>query len=299
MIQSSKRRILEYIFGYSFIVPAVGFIILFIAYPLIQSIILSFFEWNGMSEWEFTGINNYIKMLTSNRYFFTSLKNSIIFAIGTTSGTIIVGFVLAVLIDFRIKFWKVYRIVFFLPFVLSIVVVSILWLKVVDPYGILNSILGFFNLESLQRVWLSDPKIAITIVILVSIWQYSSFPMLFFLAGMQNIDEELYEAAKIDGASTARRIFSITMPLLKNVFSILIIMQLIFAFKVFDIIYIMTGGGPSGQTEVLGTLLYRSAFKLRDFGSASVIAVVMLIVAIVFSLIYIKVSGYSKTIRGN
>ena len=115
---------------------------------------------------------------------------------------------------------------------------------------------------------------------------------------MQNIDEELYEAAVIDGASTARRIFSITIPLLKNVFSILTILQIILAFKVFDIIFIMTGGGPAGQTEVLGTLLYRSAFKLHDFGSASVIAVIMLVVAVIFSVVYIKVSGYGKTIRG-
>ena len=153
------------------------------------------------------------------------------------------------------------------------------------------------HLVSLQRIWLADAGGAIAIVIMVSIWQYSSFPMLFFLAGMQNIDEELYEAAIIDGASTARRIFSITIPLLKNVFSILMILQLIFAFKVFDIIYVMTGGGPAGQTEVLGTLLYRSAFKLRDLGSASVIAVIMLVLALVFSIIYIKISGYGKTIR--
>ena len=297
MIKLKKSKILEYSIGYAFVLPAVIFILLFIAYPSIQSLILSFFKWNGMSEWKFAGINNYIKMFTSNRYFLTALKNSVIFAIGTTFGTIIVGFILAVLIDFRIKLWKIYRIVFFLPFVFSIVVVSMLWLKVVDPYGVLNSVLGMLHLESLQRVWLADAGGAIAIVIMVSIWQYSSFPMLFFLAGMQNIDEELYEAAIIDGASTARRIFSITIPLLKNVFSILMILQLIFAFKVFDIIYVMTGGGPSGQTEVLGTLLYRSAFKLRDLGSASVIAVIMLVLALVFSLIYIKISGYGKTIR--
>lgn len=298
MVKLKKKDLLEYSVGYLFVVPAVIFILLFIAYPMIQSVILSFFNWNGVSEWKFVGIKNYINMFMGNRYFLTALKNSILFSISATAGTIIVGFILAVLIDFKIKFWKTYRIVFFLPFVFSIVVVSMLWLKIVDPIGILNKVLEVLHLESLQRIWMGDPNSAMIIIIITTIWQYSSFPMLFFLAGMQNIQEELYEAAKIDGASTARRIFSITLPLLKDVFSVLIIIQLIASFKVFDIIYVMTGGGPAGQTEVLGHLLYKTAFRLHEFGSASVLAVIMLIVAMIFSILYIRISGYGKTIKG-
>ena len=290
-----KKIKFESITGYFFVAPVVILILIFILYPAIQSIIISFNEWNGISEWKFVGLDNYIKMFTSNDQFYNSLKNSIIYSVFTTMGTIMVGFVLALLIDFKILFWRVYRIIFFLPFILSIVVVSMVWLKIVDKYGLLNKILESLHLENFQKIWLGDPTIAFIIIIFVCIWQYSSFPMLFILAGMQNIDEQLYEAAKIDGASFFRRVKSVTMPLLKNVFSVLIVMQLIFSFKVFDIIYVMTNGGPSGGTEVLGYLLYRSAFRLMDFGSASVISVVMLIEAAILSLIYIRVSGFRKT----
>jgi raffinose/stachyose/melibiose transport system permease protein len=167
-----------------------------------------------------------------------------------------------------------------------------------DPYGLLNTILGVLGLEQLQLVWLGNRNTAMLAIVFMTVWQFSGFPMIFFLAGMQNIDPELYESAEIDGASTMRRIFSITIPLLKHVFSIIFMLQLIFSFKVFDIVWITTQGGPAGATEVLGTHLYQDAFRKNAFGYASVISVIMFSVATILSIIYIRVSGYVQTVKG-
>jgi len=264
---------------------------------MIQSLLLSFFKWKGYGPWIFLGFDNYIKLFTIDKNFFVALRNSIVFTIFNTIGSLLVGFILAILINLKIRFWKIYRFVFFLPVVLSGVVVSMLWLKIVDPYGLLNTFLSILHLENLQRIWLANSGLAMGIIIAVAIWWGNGYSMIFFLAGMQNIDEEIYEAAKIDGASTMRRIVSITVPLLKNVFSTLILLTVISSFKVFDIVWIITLGGPAGGTEVLGTQLYENAFRNQRFGYASVIAVIMFLISILFSIIYIKVTANNERIR--
>lgn len=284
----------EYLTGYAFIFPIIAFIVIFIAYPIMQSLMLSFYQWDAVSEKVFVGFSNYIRMFTKDYLFFTALKNSTIFAIGATIGTVVVGFIFAVLIDFKIKFWKAYRFVFFLPYVYSVVIVSLLWRKIFDQNGVFNSLLGILHLETLQRTWFANPNTAMGIILFVTIWQFASVPMVLFLAGMQSINETIYEAAKIDGASTMRRIFSVTIPMLKNVFIVIIMIQIIYSFKVFDIIYVMTKGGPGGSTDVLGTILYKYAFLHMKFGYSSVISVLMFVIAIVFALIYIRITGYGS-----
>ncbi len=296
--KNGNKKYKEYLLGYLMIFPAMLFVIAFIFYPMFQSLSLSFFKWNGMGEQIFVGFKNYIKLFTVDRFFNIALKNTIYFSIGSTAGTIFIGFILAVFIDLKIRFWRIYRIIFFITYVLSIIVVALLWIKVFDPRGIINTVLEIAGHSEWQKIWLGDPKISLSIITFVAIWQYSGFPMIFFLAGMQNIDEGIYEAAIIDGASTGRRIISITLPLLKNVFSVIVILQIIYSFKVFDLVYVMTMGGPSGYTEVLGTLLYKNAFRLQKFGYASTISVVVFVFSIIIAIIYIRVSGYQKSKKG-
>jgi ABC-type sugar transport system permease subunit len=292
-----KKYINENILGYVCVLPVIIFISLFIAYPIVASLVLSFFKWKGYGPLKFIGLNNFITMFTADKYFYTALKNSLIFAIGSTIGSVIIGFVLAVLIDLKIRFWKIYRFVFFLSVVISIPITGMLWLRMLDPYGLLNSLLDVLHLDKFKYVWLGDGRTALIAIVSASIWQFSGFPMIFFLAGLQSISEEIYEAAKIDGASTIRRIFSITIPLLKHVFSVIIMLQMIFSFKVFDIVWVLTKGGPARATEVLGTHLYIDAFRNYSFGYASVISVVMFLVAFILSIIYIKSSGYYESVK--
>ena len=293
MTRIAKRDYGEYATFYVFMLPAVLFIALFILYPMIQSLILPFFRWKGYGELTFVGLKNYQTMFGKDEFFWTALTNSLLFSVLATVGTVSIGFVLAVLIDFKIRFWAAYRFLFFLTVSISVVVTGLLWVKVLDPFGLLNALLGALGLEHLQRVWLGDVRTAMPAIIATAVWQYSGFTMIFLLAGMQSIDAELYESATIDGASRLRTVFSITIPLLRHVFSVIVMLQLIFSFKVFDQVWVMTQGGPSGATEVLGTHLYKDAFRLVRFGYGSVIASIMFFVAVVFSLIYIRVSGYA------
>jgi len=289
-----KKELREYITGDAFVLPVLVFIFLFIIWPVIQSLVLAFFRWDGVGPWRYVGLKNFVKMFTKEPLFYQSLKNSVIFAVVTTFGEMAIGFTAAVLIDLGIRCWKVYRFIFYLPVLLSQVAVSLLWTKIYAEDGLVNTLLGVLHLENLQNVWLGDPRFALWAVCLVSMWQFGGWHMIFFLAGMQGIDPQIYESAKIDGASTLRRVFSITIPMLKNVFFIITILSLIMGFKAFDMIYVMTSGGPAMATEILGTLLYTQAFDVQRYGYASVIAVVMVIIAMLFSMFYIRLSGYQK-----
>lgn len=289
-----KRQLSEISSGILFIFPAVILILLFIAYPIVQSLLLSFFKWPGYGEWEFIGIRNYIEMFTQDKIFYKALRNSMIFATTTAIGTVIGGFILALIINIKIKGWKAYRVLFILPIVIMQVAMSLIWLRMLSPTGLLNNFLELINLGSFTRAWLGDTGIVFIVIIILTIWQYCGSPMIFLLAGLQNIDKEIYEAAEIDGASLFRRTFSITIPLCKNVIVVVFMLQAIFGLKAFDSIWIMTRGGPVHASEVLGTHLYSSAFVLKQFGYASVVSVVMVVISIVFSIFYTKYSGYGK-----
>ena len=270
------------------------FIATFLLYPAVRSSIMPFFQWDGITALKFSGLSNFVEMFTEDRYFYTALRNTFVFSTVATAGTVVIGFLLAAAIDLRVSLWKLYTVVFFLPYALSIAAVSMLWLKIFEPHGLLNTILNYLGLGRYALPWFDNPNTGLGIMLLVSIWQYSSFPMIFFLAGMQSIDQEIYESSRLDGASTVRQIVSITVPLLRHVFSILVVMQLIFSFRVFEIVWIMTAGGPSGGTEVLGTLLYRYSFRFLKFGYASVLSMIALSVAVALSFLYRRVSGYEK-----
>jgi len=287
-----KKRFTDNIFGWSFVLPALLFFGIFLVSPIFSVIKLSFYSWEGFGDMKFVGLNNYIKMFTRDINFWTAVKNTLIFMFGATICNTIVGFSLAMAIDLRVRFWKIYRAVFFLAYVVSVYVVSLLWKQVFDKYGLLNQLLGLLNLEVLQRSWFLDPNMAMGLIIFITFWQVSGFHMIFYLAGMATIPEELYEAAVIDGANTLQRIIKITIPMLKNVFAVLVTMTFIYTFKIFVRVFVITGGAPAGKTEVMGTLLFRYAFVENQFGYASVIAVVTIIIAAIFGIFYIRIRGY-------
>ena len=290
-----KRKIKftdEKILAWFMLAPALIFISTFVIYPAIQSVVLSFFRWDGYTEWKFVGIRNYVKMFTRDPFFYQSFNNTVIYQIGSTLGTVVVGFIFAVFIDLKVKLWRMYKILFFLPYVLAQFAVATFFRTIFIPNGLANTILERLDIETV--LWFGIPWVAKAVMIFVATWQYSSFPMIFFLAGMQDIDEEIYKAAEIDGVTTFQRILKITLPMLKNVVATIIIFQLIQSFKVFTYVFVMTDGMPAGQTHVLGTLLYRYAFRLSQFGYSSVLSVIMLVMALIFAVIYIKISGYKE-----
>lgn len=291
--KSNKLKIGEAFLGWAFVIPAMLFISIFAIYPFVRCVLLSFYSWDGVGASEFVGLKNFITIFVADRYAHTAIKNTVIFAFFSTFGSILVGFILAVIIDLKVLFWKAYRIIFFITYSISIVAISLLWGKIFEYEGLINTTLRLIGLGKFAIVWLENPHIALSMMIFITIWHYSGFAMIFFLAGMQNINEAINEAAMIDGATTIRRVISVTIPLLKNVFSILVILLLISTFRVFDIVVVMTGGGPAGKTEVISTLIFKY-FQLLKLGPASVLALIGLVLSIILAFFYRKFSGYQK-----
>ena len=292
-----KKRIISiqnYYIKYIFILPAIIFMLVFLIYPLCQSIFYSFFNWDGVNPAIFTGISNYLKMFKDS-IFQISLKNSLIFMAINTAGTILMGLFLALCIDLKLKGWQAYRTMFFLPIMISTVITALLWTRILDPMnGPLNIFLRLIKLDIIAKLWIGDSKLALYCIIAVSIWQFSGFPMVSFLTAMKNIPEELYDAAKIHGAGIISRFFYITLPLIRYVLAVIAILQLIWSFQIFDMVWAMTRGGPGNSSQVLGTYLYLVGMRYMKFGYASVIAAISLIISLIFSIFYLRYSRYRE-----
>ncbi len=276
--------------AYLFVAPAYLLMFVFMAYPLAESLILSFYEWNGIGPRVYVGLDNF-RFLVEDSVFLRALKNNLIFSALTTVGTVVLGFLLAVAVERRVLGWSVFKIVYFLPVMMSGTIVGLLWGRLYDPtYGPINSVLKTLGWEN-PPVWLGDPNVALYAIILVTIWQYAGFPMVMFLAGMESIPPEIHDAATLDGVNAWQRMTQIILPLVKHVVSVMVLLQLIFSFKVFDIIWAMTSGGPGEATTVLGIHLYRESFTYTHFGYGAVIAVVM------FAIIFAMFTVYQRVFR--
>ncbi len=290
-VQADARRKQKYDnIGYLFILPVVVFFCLFFIYPLGYTIRLSFYEWTGFSnDMTFVGLRN-LHDVFSNWVFWTAAKNTILYAIVQTSLQTALGLILALVLDSRLLGREMFKVLFFTPVLVSIAVVSLLWGRIFEPnFGLLNGLLTKIGLGVLARPWLGDSQVALFAVISVSVWQGFGYSMVLFLAGLQNVLEDLKEAAKIDGASDLGVIWHITLPLLRPVIALVATLTLIGALKVFEIIYVMTSGGPNHATETISSLLYYEAFRFNHMGIASAIAVVLLIGTMAMSILQRRV----------
>ncbi len=270
---------------YLFLAPAVLLLLMFMAYPLVESLRLGFFRWNGLKPPRFVGVENFVE-LAQDRFFWGSLWHTLVFAAVATVGTVAIGFLLAVAISHRVWGWPLFRVGYFLPTMLSLTVAGALWWRIYEfNYGLLNTLLRNIGLEIFALPWLADVRYSLRAIIIVTIWQYAGFPMIVLLAAIENIPQELHDAATIDGANEGQRIWHLTLPLIRPVLASISMLQVVFSLKVFDVIWVMTKGGPSESSSVLGTYLYRHGFELRAFGYASSVAVVMFV--IIFALTYL------------
>jgi len=271
--------------AYLFLAPAFLLLILFIVYPLVRSLYLSLFQWNGITKPVYIGLENFVQ-LSQDGSFLNALYNTLTFAILTTVGTVGIGFLLAVAIERRLVGWQAFKIIYFLPVMMAATVVAMLWGQLLDPtFGPINVMLKGIGVAH-PPVWMGDPKFALYAIIGVSIWQYAGFPMIVLLAAMENIPGDIHDAATIDGVNGWQRMTRIIIPMIKNVLAVIIMLQIIFSLKVFDVVWVMTQGGPGEATSVLGVYLYRNAFVYTYFGYGSAVAVVMTVIIVTLSLTY-------------
>ncbi|MCP8970027.1 carbohydrate ABC transporter permease [Ectobacillus ponti] len=275
-----------------YILPALLLILSFVFLPIILNVYNSLFRWNSFTaEKVFVGLK-YYKKLFADDIFYTSLKNNSLYAVISLVFQVGGGLVVAAILEDKVirRFQPFFRTVFFIPSVISIAVVGLLWQLLYNPeVGLVNGALKAIGQADWARSWLGDSKTAIYAVIAVSQWQYTGYMAMLFLVAMQKIPFEYYEAAMIDGASKLRTFFSITLPHIKEMVLVGTVITVIGAFKVFDEVYVMTAGGPGRSTEVLGTMLYRAAFRNDEMGYASTIGTVIFVITLTLSLIQMRI----------
>jgi len=275
-----------------FIAPALIIYSLYVIYPILTTLNYSFFEWNGISDKVFIGMDNYTKMLNDD-VFWISLKNNAWVVLASVFIQIPLGLIMALFLFAPIRGIRFFNGIYFIPFLMSTVAVGILWRLMYDPInGTINQLINFLGFENIA--WLSDKNTAIFSVLLVIVWQFAPFYMILFKAGIVGISEEMYEAADIDGANYLQKFAKITLPLLAPTIVTSSILAIVGSLKSFDLFYIMTGGGPNHGTEILGTYMYKQAFVNFNMGYGSAIAFVMFILALVVVIIIQYLDYYRK-----
>ncbi|QRG68872.1 carbohydrate ABC transporter permease [Brevibacillus choshinensis] len=276
-----------------FILPALLLIVLFVFLPILFNLYYSMFRWSAFERnGVFVGLDYYVKLF-QDPIFYTALKNNSLYAVISLLFQVGGGLVIAAILEEKvIRRWQpLFRTVFFLPAVISISVVGLMWQLLYNPeIGLINGALKAIGQTQWMHSWLGDSKTAIYAVVAVSQWQYTGYMTMLFLIAMHKIPGELYEAAMIDGANRLRTFFHITIPQLREMILVGSMITVIGAFKVFDEVYVMTFGGPGRSTEVLGTMLYRAAFRNDEMGYASTIGTAIFVITLGLSLLQMRLA---------
>lgn len=276
--------------GWWYLLPGLLIYIVFILYPILETIRTSFFQWDGFSaKRTFVGFQNYAQ-LAADSHFLKALLNNFIFVIFYCIIPIFIGLLLASLLGRKpLPGLTFFRSGLFLPQILSMVVVGVTWRWIFNPnFGLLNMGLRAIGLDALARPWLGDFKLALPAVGSIGTWVQYGFCMVLFLAGMQRIPADYYEAAELDGASEIQQLAFITFPSLRPEIGVALVTTIIAALRVFDLVYVTTRGGPGDATLVTGFLVYRSAFLQNRIGYAAAIAVIMTILIFTISMIILR-----------
>ena len=272
---SNSERIAAWIF----IMPAVLGIIIFIIIPIFFSFGLSFAKWDLLNPIEFVGFDNYKEILTEP-LFGKILLNTVIFALATSIFGVIIPLILASILNRKIRGSEFFKTAYFLPFITPMIVIGIIWQWIFDPnIGLLNKVL------QIHVNWLYDPHWAMPALIIVSVWKLIGYNMIIFLSSLSGISNSMFEAAKIDGASPLETFFYVTIPLLSPTIFFVVIITAVSSFQIFDLIYLMTQGGPLDSTNVLVYAIYKNAFEYFNAGKASAIAYVLFIIILILTLI--------------
>lgn len=262
-----------------FLLPALLGTLIFIVIPVICSFGLSFAQWDLLNPIKFVGLENY-RTIFQDRLFYKILGNTIVFALSTSILGVIIPLVLASILNTKIRGSEFFKSAYFLPFITPMVVVGVVWAWIFDPnIGLLNQVLH------LHLNWLYDSKLAMPALIMVSVWKLIGYNMIIFLSSLSAISQSLFEAAKIDGANSFQIFKNVTIPMLSPTIFFVVIITAISSFQVFDLIYLMTQGGPFDSTNVLVYAIYKNAFEYFNVGKASAIAYVLFVIILVLTLI--------------
>ena len=270
--------------GFLFVLPAVVGIFIFIVIPVFCSFALSFTEWDLLSDIKFIGFANY-KAVLSESEFLQILANTFVYAISTTVFAVIIPLILAAILNSKIKCAEIFKTIYFLPFITPAIVIAIVWAWIFDPnIGLVNSVF------KTHLTWLFDTHLALPVLIFVSVWKLIGYNVILFLTGLTTINSNIYEAAEIDGADKFRVFKEITLPLLKPTIYFVTIVTAISSFQVFDLIYVMTSGGPENSTNVIVYSIYKYAFEYFDIGKSCALAYILFGIILILALLQKKLA---------
>ena len=288
-VTATKKR--EWLIAYTLILPAFLVYLIFRIYPVFYGFFLSLQDWDGFSAMRFIGFGNYREAF-NDKIFLLSLGHNVIYAIFTVIGKNILGFILALFLTRKtIKLMPLWRTIFFIPVVVSTVAFGIIWSWLLNAsFGLVNEMLRAIGLSVLARSWLSDPKVVLLTLIMVDIAKWTGYHTVIYIAGLQSLPSELFEAAYIDGARSFQVVRFITLPLLLPIIGINILTSLIGGFSVFDLVFILTGGGPLHASEVIMTRMYSVAFQFHRVGYGTAMTFIMFIVVFILSVIQLRLT---------
>ena len=272
-----------------FIAPALLVYLVFMIYPFLNTVYLSFTNWDGITaNKDWVGLSNYARILGEGAAL-KAFANNVVWVILGTISPVVLGLFEALLVWSGARASLLFRTLFFLPFVLPLVVVGIVWQWIYHPlFGIVNTVLDGVGLEGLSRGWLADPHTALYAVLIAAIWGQTGFCFLILHASLQNVDMSTVEAAMIDGANWFQRAWSIVIPQIAPQITMVTAVTLIGGFAVFDIIFVMTGGGPGIASEVLATYTVRTAFQQNQAGYGSSLAMLITFLSLVLAVVFVR-----------
>lgn len=273
-----------------FMAPAVVLFVIIIITPIVMSASYSLMEWDGFGEKVFIGLENYKELFIRNSDgFWRAVKNSLIFAAGSVFIQLPISLTLAIVLARGVKGERFFVSVYFIPVLISTVVIGQLWMKIYNPqYGLLNTVLNAIGLESWTRSWLGETGTVMMAVIVPVLWQYIGYHMLLMYAAIKSISSEIFEAAKIDGANGIQTAFRITIPLIKPILKVCVTFAVVGSLKNFDLVYVMTGGGPSGYSQLPSTLMVETIFSRNMYGYGSAMAIFIILECFIFAYLIRK-----------
>lgn len=280
-----SRRTIPYLF----LLPSFALLIVFSFIPFFQGLYFSLTDYPLLQSPRFVGLDNFARLFR-DPLFLASLSNTLVYMTATVALRVVIGLLLAVALNGPLRGRVAFRAIFYLPVIAPLVTVSVIWRIIFDTYsGVLNAGLDLFGIPPIP--WLTSTSWAMAAVIIMSVWKTFGWNIVIFLAGLQGIPQQLYEAAAIDGASKIRTFLHITLPLLKPTILLAVVTSTISASQVFDQVYVMTGGGPGYSTMTLGQMVYTAGFQNYEMGYASAVSVVLLLISLVLTLIQFKFLG--------
>lgn len=287
-MQAARRKRLAIMIG---LLPALAVYIIFSIIPIIQAFYYSVMEWDGLTDMNFVGLDNFIKIL-KDPIFWNSFKNNIYVVLASVIGQISIALFLAILLNRKLKGAKFFRTIGFMPVVLSTVVIALTWNLIYDSEsGLLNGILKAVGLENLAQNWLGNPKLAMISICIVIIWQFVGQYLIIFMAALQNVPKGVLESAQIDGATEWKTTWKVTIPMIWETIVVAVILCISGSLRTFDLIFVMTHGGPSHSTDVMALYMYDYTFQNIQYGYGSAVSVIIFVFSLGFIFIITRLMG--------